>query len=96
MTHHIEEREIRGISPRTIRWFISMTVIICASIGANYYGIQHRLDGFDTQNRLQDLKIETINIQLSTLQTELKTLQIKQETQTITLEQIKARVGLPQ
>lgn len=44
MTHYIEDKEIRGLSVKTIRWLIGCSMAIVFTIGGSYMGLQIWLD----------------------------------------------------
>lgn len=94
MTHNIEDKEIRGMSVRTIRWLIGCSLSIILTVGGSYTGLQKRLDGYDTNNQIMQLKIQTIQIEEQKLEAEIQSLQINQQSSQLTLQEIKTKLNI--
>lgn len=94
MTRNIEDKEIRGISAKTIRGIIVQTVIICMFLAGSYYGIMYKLESFNSHSQLQDLQIETLRTQLKKMQTEIDINSVHIENLIIDNERVKAKLGM--
>lgn len=87
----IEDKEIRGISLKTVRWIIGSTITIVMSLAATYFGLRSQIQAINNKDMLQDLKIKTVEVELQIIKTKLDNMQIQINDNRVDIEKIKSR-----
>lgn len=80
---NLEEKEIRGINFKLIRAVVISTATIVFTVSFNYFALKsaiekYRIEGA-SENRLTDLRLKTIEINLSFLQKQIDAIYIRMD-----------------